>query len=312
MQEDEVASWRIIIPLLNKQVVTFRGPVWYLGDGVYCRTIADEDFGALWRHFGEKDNEYKPFVTPSSKCIYTDGTLLAKEPKPSDLAQFAKGQSLIIQSVLNLFSTGNPAVLSFAAVVQESRKTTVTRIVDLEPAADIHRFRDQRYKIKPSATQQLVHEMYTLVSQVIHQRPQVRVTLTRYNSSLTRIAHSDRIIDTTISLESLIREKHELRFKFSTYLSFVLEADPKNRLKAFRLLATLYDARSGLVHGTPNDKSVKKALTEVLDNWEYISHMTKTAIIYYLLYLSSESERPANWSEHLKRLMLGIDTRIVS
>lgn len=307
-----MASWRIIIPVLNQHVTTFKGPVWYLGNGVYWRKIDDKDFGALWRHFGDKHDEYKTLVSPSTKCVYVDESVLDGELTLPEVVATAKKQATVVQSVLNLLSSGNPVVLSFAMVVRESRKPIVQDLVDLDPVSHMHTFRAQRYGIKDSVTQESIREMYTIVSEVIDRYPQTLVTLGRYNSSLTRAAESDRVIDITISLESLLRERHELRFKFATYLSFVAESTPGDRMKAFGMLMALYDTRSGLVHGTPEDRDVEKARKKVCDNWEYVARIAKTALVYYLLYLFSKEQKGVKWKEHLKRLMLGVDTRIVA
>lgn len=306
-----MSSWKIIIPLLNHQITTFRGPVWHLGAGVYCRTIADEDFGALWRYFGDDGEQYKSLVGPGTKCVYIDGTAFKREVASEELVDLARSQAVLVQSVLNLLSTGNPVVLSFAAILSVGRRTNVADIVDLEPVAEMHIVKAQRYRMGRSATQELAYETYRIVSEVVDRNPHVFVTLSRYNSSLTRASDDDRIIDITISLESLIRERHEIRFKFAIYLSFVVERSPEDRMKAVRALTALYDARSGLVHGTPGDRNVQRAREDVLGNWNYISEVAKSAIIYYLLYLSSEPERGVPWTEHLKRLVVGVDTPIV-
>ena len=114
------------------------------------------------------------------------------------------------------------------------------------------------------------------------------------------------MIDTTISLESLIPSNVELRFKFSLYLSFILAEAPEKREETFKLLRNLYDARSSLVHGDHGSKEIEK----VRDDWERVHSFLQKAICYYLFYLSCDREK--KWEEHLKRLVFGLDKRIVS
>lgn len=38
---------KILIPLLNKSVKTFRGPTWFLGENISIETISSEDLGLL-------------------------------------------------------------------------------------------------------------------------------------------------------------------------------------------------------------------------------------------------------------------------
>jgi hypothetical protein len=193
-----------------------------------------------------------------------------------------------------------------------SEPIKVLSIIDLDPVANIHYFKSKHYKLKPSATQGRINQFYRVVCEVANKYSQVYVTLSRFNTCLTRATTNDSLIDITISLESLIREKHELSFKFSTYLSFIIGETPQERFDALKELTNLYNARSGIVHGTPEDKESIKAIKQVANNWDCIVVLTKKAITYYVFYLYSEihNTQQAPWKDHLKRLMLGIDSRL--
>ena len=318
-----MAFWRVIIPLLNQQVITFDEPVWHLADEVSCRVIDDVDYGAIWRCLDDtEDEQYRLLISPKTKCVYIDKVGLPGDSSQETLVNYARDQAVVVQAVFNLFSDSNPLLVSFAAVLwvpEESALSdgiegiTVATIIDLEPVTNVHYLRTRPFRLKSSATQNRINQTYRVMSEVSKKYPQVYVTLGRFNSSLMRATDSDRVIDITISLESLIREKTALRFKFATYLSFAIGDAPSSRLEAFSLLGTLYDARSGLVHGTPEEKGTQKALRKVLDNWEQICRITRAAISYYMVYLFSELQGSVQvpWKEHLKRLMLGIDARIV-
>lgn len=152
-------------------------------------------------------------------------------------------------------------------------------------------------------TKEVLAETYRIID-LVCARPQVFVTFDKFNSSLTRASWEDKIIDTTISLESLIQGTTELRFRFSLYLSYIVANTPEMRQKAFNLFQDLYDTRSKLVHGGASSSIVQK-LTQ---NWEDISCMARAAINYYAFFLCFKQ---LDWEEHLKRLVFGIDQRII-
>jgi len=300
--------------------VAFEEPVWNLADKVSCRTIPDTDYGAIWRYLDDKDDEqYRSWFDPKTKCVYFHQSPVSGEM--DKIAEYAREQAILVQALFNLFSDSDPIVMAFAVVIdvaEEGEHTdsaaplNVTGIIDLEPVANVHQFKRYQFRLKPTATQERLNQFYRVVCDVAKKYPEVYVTLSRFNAALTRAVESDRLIDITVSLESLIREKNELSFKFSTYLSFIIGKNAQERLDAFRLLSGLYSARSGIVHGTPEGKDSKKALKLVSENWEKIIISAKAALTYYVFYLYSQTtnEVQTSWKDHLKRLMLGSDRRL--
>ncbi|MGD0489166.1 MAG: hypothetical protein ABSB94_18515 [Syntrophorhabdales bacterium] len=308
------------MPVLNRHFLPFEEPVWNLADKVSCRTIPDIDYGAVWRYLDDKEDvQYRPWFDPKTKCIYFHQSPVSGEL--NKIADYAREQAILVQALFNLFSDKDPIVMSFAViidVVEEDEQSdnalplNVAAIIDLEPVANIQHFKRYQFKLKPTATQERLNQFYRVVCDVAKKFPEVYVTLSRFNTALTRTAESDRLIDITISLESLIREKNELNFKFATYLSFIIGKTPQERLDTFQLLHGLYSARSGIVHGTPEGKDSRKGLRQVSENWDRIIWSAKAALIYYVFYLYSEitDEVKGSWKDHLKRLMLGNDSRL--
>lgn len=315
--------WRVIIPLLNKRVATYDEPVWHLAGQVSCQVIDDVDYGAIWRYLDDaEDDQYRSLISPRTTCVYIDYAQVPRSFRHEPPVRDAREQGVVVQAVFNLLSDSSPLLVSFAAILwvgeggaqsDGPENVTVTTIIDLEPIANVHHLRAQPFGLKSSATLNRVNQIFNVVSAVSRKHPEVYVTLSRFNSSLMRTTESDRVIDITVSLESLIREKSELRFKFATYLSYVVQDNPADRLEAFGLLSTLYDARSSLVHGTPHEKGAQRALQEVSSRWDEVYRMARSAISYYMMYLFSESngDTQVPWKEHLKRLTLGFDARIV-
>lgn len=301
--------------MLNHYLSFFDIQVWYLADKVACRSILDNDYGALWRHFDEGGEAYyKSLINLNTKCIYFEDLIFDEEK----IEEYTRTQANIIQAVFNLFSELHPIVITYAAIVEpadtffEDQKSTVISIVELEPIAKLELFRSRPFKIKESATLERINQLYKVVCEVCEKYPQVIVTLSKYNSSMTKGTHNDRLIDITICLESLIRERNELSFKFASYISYITKETPQDRLEAFSILTLLYNARSGLIHGAPESKDIKKALEEVAEKWSEIINIAKGALIYYLFYLYLEFKGAAKeeWKAHLRRLLLGVDNRI--
>jgi hypothetical protein len=259
----------------------------------------DEDYGVLYSGVEE---EYRSLITPKTECIYLDC-----ESLPINLDDFVRKQVRKVLSVLNILSNNNPAVFTFAAILDSNPQLRLLNIIDLEAMANLHRLRTQEYRLKTGVTRDLVSKTYRVIDYVCdHASQKIFITLDRFNSSLTRASWADKIIDITISLESLIEAKNELRFKFSLYLSFVVASTSVDRQNAFALLRDLYDARSAFVHGSSDSQ---KVIDKVINNWDEISQIVKAAINYYMFFLFST--KSISWNEHLNQLIFGLEKRIV-
>jgi hypothetical protein len=150
---------------------------------------------------------------------------------------------------------------------------------------------------------------YKAVNKTCAENPTVLFTLERFNSSLLRPEMFDKIVDITISIESLITGKDELRYRFSLHNAFVAASQPQAREEAFSLLQSLYDARSAIVHGDIDSKDNKKAIAKATEKWPDIVRLAKATINYYLLFLGEHKK--SEWNEHLKRLVFGLDQRLI-
>lgn len=296
-----MSSRIIILPLLNKSVTTFRGPVCYLGDSVSLRTISDDIYGSLHR---DEASKYGSIINPTTKCAY----IQVNELETNNWSSYTRNQVRKIQTLLNILSAGNPALLGPAAIVRQSRKTKVIQTVDVEAVANIEELKTKKYRLRPSITRELLAGTYKIIDDVCNRHKKVFITLDKFNSSVTRATWEDKIIDTTISLESLIQARTELRFKFSLFLSFLVKHRPEEREQAFRLFLGLYDARSSLVHGSLGRKE-QQQIDELVNSWETVFPMVRNAINYHLFFLHYYPN--ASWDEHLKRLVFGIDKRII-
>jgi hypothetical protein len=154
-------------------------------------------------------------------------------------------------------------------------------------------------------------KFYDVISKVYEKHPGIILTLDRFNSALFRSGTYDKIIDITIALESLIRGKTELRYKFALYNSWADgEVDIKGRKDCFNLLMSLYDARSEIVHGSAQTaKQHERIVSPIIRRWDDVIKIAENILGYYLLYLYFNDID--KWYEHQENLSLGIERRIV-
>ena len=296
-----MVSKRVIMPLLYKKVTTFKGPTWYFAEGIYLETIYDEDYGAFHRE--GLDDYYRSGISTNTTCIYLD------EPNFEDFAAFAKRAATQIKFVLNNFALQTPVVIPYAALISTGKKSRVAQIVDIAADANMHSYKRQTYKIRPTANREIISNHYHVVDKCCQRTPAVLFALERFNSGLTRFEMFDKIVDLTISIESLISGSQELSYKFALYNSFIATSDPDARREAFELLQSLYSARSGIVHGDTSTKDKKKVLDEVVNNWDNIVRIAKAALNYHLIFIQDKTK--SDWDVHLKNLVLGLEARIV-
>lgn len=291
---------RIAFPLLFKKVTAFPGPTWYLDESVYLDTIHDEDFGAFQRH---PSDDYKSPIKIKTKCIYID------DPEYTEFDTYTRNIATRIKFVFNNFTSGTPVVLPYAALINISSKVNISQICDIETVANLHHIKEKTFSFKKS-TRSIVSSYYKTIGKSCNENPTTFFTLERFNSSLTRTELHDKIVDITISLESLMSGTQELRYRFALTHSFLSKSSVDDRLSAFDLLLSLYDARSGIVHGDMNSKDKKKALEKVTENWVEVIRIATASINYYLFYLTDNKRD--EWDNHLKKLIFGKEERIVS
>jgi len=292
---------RVIMPLPFRKVTTFDVPAWYFDDNAYIETIYDDDFGAF--HRDELDEFYKASIDINTTCIYMAEPL---GDAPESLANKTASQ---LKFVLNSFSAGGPLAIPFAALITVDKKAHIERVWDLESTTNLHALRKQEFAIKPNVDSAAVSNFYKVVTGSCSENPQLLFTLERFNSALARGSRFDRIVDLTISLESLISGKEELRYKFGLYNAFIATSAPEERRDCYKLLSTLYDARSGIVHGDTASRDTIKAVGIVENSWSELIRLARSCLNYHVFFMN-DRDRSA-WDEHLKELVFGTAPRIV-
>jgi hypothetical protein len=113
----------------------------------------------------------------------------------------------------------------------------------------------------------------------------------------------DGIIDLAIALECLVGAQQEIKFQFSLNHALTNEDEASKRFETFRLLQTLYDVRSKVVHGGQAKKAEKDKHAAVKNNWNTLLGVCENSLTYYLLYCAKHGDK--EWPIHLKMLALG-------
>jgi hypothetical protein len=291
---------KLLLPILNKEVVLFKGPVWGLSPTVSIRMITPEEYGLI---SDKIPVEYKSFFTNKCKCISIDGVKLEES---ENVAHYEGSK---ISFLLNYFKRSNPVVISFAVKIIQKRKTLVDGVIYLPVAGDVRLHHDLRYNLKTGIDSRSISEFYEVISKVLKKNAAILLSLERFSSALHRVQPLDKIIDISVCLESLIVGTNELRNRFALYNAWTAELDITKRYECFKLLENLYDARSAVVHGiTSSEKDYKKKIDPIIEKWDNIIGIAEKALAYYILYIYQHDVD--EWSKHQQCLALGIEKRI--
>jgi len=85
------------------------------------------------------------------------------------------------------------------------------------------------------------------------------IALHRFRSAAAATAPADAVIDFTTALEIvLLKDDKELSFKFALFGAYYLGSGPAERRELFKNLRSVYNLRSGLVHGSLSPRDMAK------------------------------------------------------
>ncbi len=121
---------------------------------------------------------------------------------------------------------------------------------------------------------------YYALSSIFENKDRVflRNSIDYYNRSLKDDRLEEKLIDLMIALESLVsnNEKDELALRYSLRIAFLVSVgNETNRPEIFKMVKTLYDKRSKIVHG---ESEVKLDFTEVYAFQEIINRAIRRLI----------------------------------
>ncbi len=288
----------IIIPLLNDKITLFSGPTFYLNNDVFIDKLTDDEHSAFFRRL---DNEFKSTIDINkTRCI----KCLSSNADESETKKI-KTQATFC---LNLFSEF-PLVTTWGGILEGSAKLTIFKIVEFEDLAGINKIKTNCFKFHSDTKRLTVSELYKVINSAILKGSETLFTLEKYNSSLLRSEFIDKLVDTSICFESLISGNTELIYRLSLYSSYISGSNAAERDEIFTKMKALYEVRSKIVHGDLKGNKIQQKIELVKNNWPEYQKILKSAVSYYLIYLSQNNKE--DWDKHLHNLVLGVESKII-
>lgn len=207
---------------------------------------------------------------------------------------------LCAEVAFNLVAESDAIVIPYGVVISEAHTRRLRCVYEFDIWGDTIALRRRRYRIKQGIDRSEIQALFERALSALGQQPELAITLSRFCSALMKDDFEDKLIDLTISLESLVPGGGEFRFRFPYFLSLLVESDAAQRRNAFSQLRILYDARSGLVHGSAERN---RDTTRAIDNWPALIGFAKLCVLYRLEF---EQMMPdSSWRDHLMDLAYG-------
>jgi hypothetical protein len=292
-------AFLLIIPLLNENVTLLRGPLFPISENIYVAKLNDIEHSAFHRY---GDEEIKQFIhIDETKCLKVT---FNADPSENDIVLQVNKLSFL----LNFFARDFPIVFKWAAVLEGTSKLVVKQIQVFDTIANLNDYSERHFRVRPGISRQTIIKFYKKLHDAIISDPNAILTIRRFNLSLLRTDFYDKLIDTTICLESLVPGTSELIFKFSLYLSLITKDNAINRDDCFKKLNSLYEVRSRIVHGEFENNTAAKIET-IKQNWQYYDEVLRSALTYYLIFVSSNTRK--KWKDHLLNITIGTEQKII-
>jgi hypothetical protein len=294
-----MSKYFVLLPVLNRKVQTFGGPVWYLTPNAAFRTISEAHFSAAHKHGKGLNND----IGIGTKCIQFDGF----DDNPSDPE--LKKLLLCSSYVLTYFSRDRPPSFRIAVIYSEhsSGRSKVHRVYDVPESLSGAILQPDLFKLRAACKAEDLAALYKVCTGALLRHPPLETTIERYFSGRAKKMFQEKVIDTAIALETMIPGSTELRYRFSLYHS-ILSSDIDARADAFKTFQMLYDVRSSIVHG--DIQKVADKIQQLGENWSKVSELMDKSLFYYFVFLKQKG--PAEWGKHVERLALGYNEKISS
>ena len=295
-----ISNYIAILPILNKSCNTFRGPCWWISDGIQFRGLQEEEARIISENlpqgfvFRAEENQKAIIVHNLKKGKYKDVQINHKE----ELDRL----SLCIQFVLNLVGRLDPISIPYCVVIRDSKVRSFKDYYNYELYGDSFTLQKNKYRIDMKYKREEIKKLYEIANCAIQKDSNLIITMSRYCAALMNSSYKNRVIDLTICLESLIPGRDELSYRFALYLSLIIENSIIKREENFIKLKNLYTARSSIVHGSSeNDKRIK----QVNDDWNEFLNFAERCIFYKLMFEYKNLD--ITWTDHLHALSFGGD-----
>lgn len=291
-------TYTVLLPILNEVCVTYRGPSWWIADGLQFRSLSNHEARFICEN---TPGGFEHRVEPDQKVLVLTNLQQGpyKQVKASQRIE-VNNIALCSQVVLNLVADADPIIIPYGVVLSEAFTTQLRGVYEFEVWGDTLALRRKRYRIKKGIYRREIQALYGMAISALKRSPEIEITLSRFHSALLKGNSHDKLIDLTISLESLVPGGGEFRFRFPYFLSLVIEKDISERKGVFNDLRNLYDARSALVHGSPDRGS---SVDQAINNWDRLVTFAKHCVLYRIQFECEVTD--TKWKEHLTDLSYG-------
>jgi hypothetical protein len=279
------ARYTAVLPILNRGCSIPTTVPLPLSDDLTFRKVKGDDLAVIT----EADDEAANLLRGGTYTLTFEGF------DPNADASSLNIRVLSALFTLNVLGSGGPLSLDRAYILRSLRKTTVSTT----HALGNHQHSNlEKFEISKGTDLTYASNLFAALSVALEKHPPLRITVSRFNSSIGRSALDDKLIDLCIALESVFQSQTEISFQFALYNTLLSEGDEKKRQNIFKMLKKLYNQRSNVVHGN-------KDLDEqwVKDNWDDLLRIAKAAILRKVEFLSLKNHD--QWKEYLETLALG-------
>ena len=286
-----------ILPILNQRFTTFRGPSWWLAENIQIRSISEAEQRLIEE---QSPRQIALNLTNGQKALFITDLRTGPYIKiAGENEKTIRSAALASQVTMNLVGDGDPLIFPYGFLIGNAFISQVKETFEFGLWGDSITLDKQKYKLTKGVNLGEISQLYTMSLNSIIKTKTLRVTLNRFCSSLIKQNGEDKLIDLSIALESLVPGGGEFKFRFPYFLSLISEVKTAERKKNFDLLELLYDARSGLVHGS-DDRS--KQIKDCLSRWNELVQIARKCILYRIVLENTPS---IQWKSHLQDLAYG-------
>jgi len=291
-----------ILPIINEKVSLKPSLPWRLGSDLVLKQLSEAD-KRLITEYSSTDMQRFDIGNDAFYIDIPDINLKGEFKKDKELIEEeTRLGALCLQTVFNIVGHKETMAIPYGVIVNVDMRPIVNDFYDFDFGGDYLSIKPKEYLVMKSVNKEEIKGLIEISRQLIKTDIQLRVAMRRYCSALLKSNREDRLIDLTISLESLLPGKTELAFRFAFYLSLIIDSELANRREVFIQLNDLYSARSCLVHGS-SEKSELKNIEKCLENWPNLVCFAKQCILYRLNFQQHYPDDP--WTSHLLDLAFG-------
>lgn len=288
----------IVIPIINPISDNITLPIFFNNE-IAINTITKEDYYFCNVFIESNHQEFEKLLQTSSKCI----TISLNST--NNLEQVMNESSSMLLFILNYFKKSEPLYLFMSLFISDDGASLQNTLFDLP--ANYQSYLQKEFDFKEGINTSVLIETYTMLEKAYKNNPAILFTCNKFNEFHYKTKLNEKIVDLTITFESMIPGTTELRYRFCVTQAILSEPKIGSRKLAFGLFDKLYNSRSGIVHGDIDTNSRKKDIDFVTSSLDQIYQYLRSSLFYFLAFTSENSKK--SWEQHLTQLVIGTETR---